>query len=278
VSRTGSAVLRIARHEFTLHSRNRWVVSFAILFAGLALAIAYFGMITSGYTGFQDFVRTSASLINLGGFLLPLFALLLGVFSFLTHREYLEVLATQPVSRGAILLGKYLGLLVSVLAAAALGFGLPGVVISLAIGVGGAGTYLLVVLFSCLLAAIFTGLSMVIALLSGRRPIALGVAISVWIFFELVYGLLMLATTLYLPPTLIKTVLLMGLAGNPVDVVRVLCLLQVGGPHLFGPAGATLIKLTGSATTTTAIGLAIVAAWIVVPLIIAIRVFQRQDL
>jgi Cu-processing system permease protein len=246
-----SAVLEIARQEFALHRRNRWVVSFAILFASLSLAVAYFGMITSGYTGFQDFVRTSASLINLGGFLLPLFALLLG---------------------------KYLGLLISVLAAAALGFGLPGGLIAAAIGTEGAVTYLLVVVFSCLLAAVFTGLSVLIALVSGRRPVALGVAIAVWIFFELVYGLLMLATTLYLPPAVAKNVLLVGLGGNPVDVVRVLCLLQVGGPPLFGPAGATLIKLTGSNLVATIIGLAFVAAWIVVPVLIAIWVFKRQDL
>ncbi|MBD3852405.1 MAG: ABC transporter permease, partial [Acidobacteria bacterium] len=201
-----SAILEIARQEFVLHRRNRWVVSFAVLFAGLGLAIAYFGMITSGYSGFQDFVRTSASLINLGGFLLPLFALLLGVFSFLTHREYLEVLATQPVSRSTLLLGKYFGLLISVLTAAALGFGLPGAVIAASIGFEGAGIYLLVVLFSCLLAAVFTGLSLLIVLLAGRRPVALGVAIAVWIFFELVYGLLMLATTLYLPPGIAKNV------------------------------------------------------------------------
>lgn len=271
-------VLKIANQEFMLHSRNRWVVTFAVLFAGLGLAVAYFGMITSGYSGFQDFVRTSASLVNLGGFLLPLFALLLGVFSFLTNREYLELLATQPVSRREILLGRYLGLLLSVLVAAALGFGLPGAIIAVSIGTEGAGTYIVVVLFLCLLAAVFTGLSVLIALLTGRRPVALGIAIGVWIFFELVYGLLMLATTLYLPAKTVKTVLLAGLAGNPIDIVRVLCLLQVGGPPLFGPAGATLVKLTGSAATTTAIGLAVVVLWIVAPLLIAISIFKRQDL
>jgi Cu-processing system permease protein len=273
-----SAVFEIAQQEFALHRRNRWVVSFAVLFASLGLAVAYFGMITSGYTGFQDFVRTSASLINLGGFLLPLFALLLGVFSFLTHREYLEILATQPVSRSRILLGKYLGLLISVLASAALGFGLPGAIIAAAIGFEGALTYLVVVLYSCLLAAVFTGLSVLIALLAKRRPVALGVAIAVWIFFELVYGLLMLATTLYLPPAAAKNVLLVGLSGNPIDVVRVLSLLEVGGPHLFGPAGATLVKLTGSTPIATMVGLGIVVVWIVIPVVLAIRVFRRQDL
>lgn len=273
-----SAVFEIAQQEFALHRRNRWVVSFAVLFASLGLAVAYFGMITSGYTGFQDFVRTSASLINLGGFLLPLFALLLGVFSFLTHREYLEILATQPISRSRILLGKYFGLLISVLAAAALGFGLPGAIIAAAIGFEGASTYLIVVLYSCLLAAVFTGLSILIVLLAKRRPVALGIAIAVWIFFELVYGLLMLATTLYLPPPVAKNVLLVGLGGNPIDVVRVLSLLEVGGPHLFGPAGATLVRLTGSTPVATATGVGIVVLWIVIPVVLSIRVFQRQDI
>lgn len=272
------AVFQIAQQEFALHRRNRWVISFAVLFASLGLAVSYFGMITSGYTGFQDFVRTSASLINLGGFLLPLFALLLGVFSFLTHREYLEILATQPISRRGILLGKYFGLLISVLAAAALGFGLPGAVIAASIGLEGAWTYLVVVLYSCLLAAVFTGLSVLIVLLAKRRPLALGIAIGVWIFFELVYGLLMLATTLYLPPAIAKNVLLVGLGGNPIDVVRVLCLLEVGGPHLFGPAGATLIKLTGSTPVANFVGLLIIVAWIVIPVMLSIVVFRRQDL
>ena len=101
-----SAMLRIGWSEFVLNRRNRWVVSFAGLFASLTVAIAYFGMVTSGYAGFQDFTRTSASLVNLGGFLIPLFALLLGVFSFLTNRECLEVLVTQPIPRSRVLLGK----------------------------------------------------------------------------------------------------------------------------------------------------------------------------
>ena len=245
-----SAILEIARQEFVLHrqeSLGHFIRRHSL--RALSLAVAYFGMITSGYSGIQDFVRTSASLINLGGFLLPLFALLLGVFSFLTHREYLEA-PRHPTCFEArtSCSANTSGLLISVLTAAAIGFGLPGAVIAASIGFEGASTYLLVVFFSCLLAAVFTGLSVLIALLTERRPAAIGVAIAVWIFFELVYGLLMLATTLYLPPGVAKNVLLVGLGGNPIDVVRVLCLLQVGGPHLFGPAGATLIKLTGSGT------------------------------
>jgi Cu-processing system permease protein len=273
-----SAVLAIGWHEFLINRRNRWVVSFAVLFAGLTLAIAYFGMVTSGYAGFQDFTRTAASLANAGGFLIPLFALILGVFSFIAHPEYLELLVTQPVSRSRVLLGRYLGLSLTVLGAAALGFGLPGVMIAVAAGTEGALRYLAVIAYLSLLAVAFTGIALLVTLLARRRQIALGAALGVWIFFELAYGVLMLGSTLYLPAKVLKTTLLVGLLGNPVDLARVLSLLQVGGPHLFGPAGATLVKLTGSAGVATAVGLTGLVLWILVPLFVAVQIFKRQDL
>ncbi len=99
-----------------------------------------------------------------------------------------------------------------------------------------------------------------------------------WVFYELVYGMLMLGTTLYLSPGVLKTVLPLGLMGNPVDIARVLSLLQVGGPHLYGPAGATLIKLTGSVEVATLIGVFGLLFWIVAPVLISMKIFNRQNL
>jgi len=124
----------------------------------------------------------------------------------------------------------------------------------------------------------FTGIAILLTLLARRRQIALGIAIGVWIFYELVYGLIMLASTLYLPLSVLQTSLLVGLLGNPIDLARVLSLLQVGGPHLFGPAGATLVKLTGSVGIATAAGLAGLLVWVVAPVALAVQVFRKQNL
>jgi len=140
-----SPVLQIAQQELTLNRRNKWVVSFAGIFALLTLLISYFGMVTSGYAGFQDFARTSTSLINLSGFIVPLFALLLGVFSFISNQEYLELLVAQPVTRFQVITGKYLGLLFTLIGATILGFALPGVIIALMIGTEGALGYAVVI-------------------------------------------------------------------------------------------------------------------------------------
>jgi Cu-processing system permease protein len=273
-----SPVWLIAKQEFTLNRRNRWVVSFSIVFCLLTILVSLLGMVTSGYSGFQDFVRTSASLINLDGFIVPLFALLLGVFSFLSYREHLELMAAQPISRAKIILGKYLGLLLTVVGATLLGFGLPGVVISLSVGIEGALQYLVVVILALLLSVVFTGLAVLISLLSKRQQIALGISVGLWIFFELLSGMLMLGTTLYFSHATLKVLLLAGLIGNPVDLMRVLSLLTIGGPHFFGPAGATLIKMTGSPMVASLIGLGALLVWILIPVLASMRVFSKQNL
>jgi Cu-processing system permease protein len=273
-----SPILLIAMHEFTLNRRNKWVVSFAGLFTLMTFLVSYFGMITSGYSGFQDFTRTSASIINLSGFILPLFALMLGVFSFITNSEYLELLTTQPLTRKQLLLGKFTGLSFTIIGSTLVGFGIPGVIMSLVIGVQGAISFGIVVANSLILGLVFLAIALLITLLTNRQQIALGIAIAVWLFFELFYGMIMMGMTLYFSHATLKTLLLFGLLGSPVDITRVLSLLAVGGPHLFGAAGATLIKMTGSTLHATLWGSLGLLIWLVIPLVISIRLFSRQNL
>ena len=150
--------------------------------------------------------------------------------------------------------------------------------IALVIGPVGALSYLVVVGYSLLLALVFTGISVLISVLTRRKQISVGIALGVWILFEVAYGVLMLGTTLYLTPGALRVVLLAGLLGNPIDTVRVLALLQVGGIHIFGPAGATLIKMTGSTAVASLFGLAGLLLWAIVPLALSVRVFRTQDL
>ena len=271
-------VVLIALQEFTLNRRNRWVSSFAVLFALLTFFIAYFGMVTAGYSGFQDFARTSTSLISLTGFLVPLFALMLTVFSFISNPEYLEMMVAQPVSRRQVIAGKYLGLVLTLLAATLLGFSVPGILISLVVGLEGALGYALVVLFSEVLGIVFTGCAVLLVQLARRRQIALGLAMALWLFFEVIYGLLVLGTTLYLPNAVLQSGLIVALAGNPIDIFRVLSLLVVGGAEFFGPAGAALLKLVGSQGVAVLIGSSLLLLWGAWPLFLSFRIFSRQNL
>ena len=202
----------------------------------------------------------------------------MGVFSFISNKEYLELIVTQPISRYTVILGKYLGLILTLLGATLTGFCLPGILISLTIGLEGALSYVLVLFFSLLLGVIFTGGAILIAQISKRQQIALGIAIGVWIFFEIIFGLIILGSTLYFSPSLLKSTLLFSLFANPIDLVRVLSLLSVGGAEFFGPAGATLIKLVGSEIWAMLFGLIGIMLWVFAPVFVSLKIFSRQNL
>ncbi|MFC2150789.1 ABC transporter permease [Calditrichota bacterium] len=272
-----SSILQLAKSELIINLRNRWIVSFAIIFMMITFMTSYFGMVTAGYAGFQDFIRTSASLVNICGFLIPLLALILGVFSFIADPEFTELMLTQPVTRHEFILGKYLGLCMTLFGTTLIGFGLPGVIISLRIGTQGAFGYAIVVLLSLLLGMIFIGLAILISIIVKRQQLAMGMVIGVWLLFGLIYGLAVIGTTLYLSKSTLQFSLVFLLLGNPIDLVRVLTLTVIGGTQLFGPAGASLIKLVGSQQMIYLIGGSALILWLTIPVIISGLIFQKQD-
>ena len=105
-----STIYYVARHELTVNIRNKWTVIFALVFGALVVGISYVGIIAEGFSGMQSFTRTSASLLNLVLYLIPLVALTMGTLSFTGERGTAELLFSQPVSRTEIMLGKLAGL------------------------------------------------------------------------------------------------------------------------------------------------------------------------
>src|SRR5690606_40865274 len=77
----------------------------------LAVGIAWLGAAASGQLGFTSIPATVASLASLATFLMPLIALLLAYDAIVGEDEggTLMLLMTYPISRGPILLGKFVG-------------------------------------------------------------------------------------------------------------------------------------------------------------------------
>ena len=97
-----SALRLVAGQELLLASRSRWTQIFAVVFAGLALAVAASGYVLSGGYGVQDFARTAASLVQLVLLLVPLTSVVIGVLSLAGERGASELLFSQPVARGKV--------------------------------------------------------------------------------------------------------------------------------------------------------------------------------
>ena len=271
-------VTTIARQELTINIRNRWTLIFAVVFGVLTLAISYFGMLTAGAMGFQSFTRTSTSLLNLVLYIIPLVALTMGTLSFTSEKSLSELLFAQPVTRSEILLGKLIGLFLSMLIATVIGFGLAGAIIAVKSGPSGAQRYPVFVALSLMLAMIFLSLSALIACLCRRKAKAFGVVMFIWFFFVLFYDLLVIGITFLLKERSANLFIFFSLFGNPVDIERVASLMVLDGKEVFGAAGAALVKFLGGEGASLGLLLLAMVLWIVIPFLLAERLLKKQDI
>ena len=189
-----------ARLELTLAVRSKWTQIFAVVFALLALAVAWSGYILSGGSGVQDFARTSVSLVQLIILLVPLASLVIGVMTLGPDRGAAEMIFSQPVSRRTILLGKLFGLFLALAAAQGLGFGAAGVAISWGAGDEGAGRFLLLALGSLSLTAVSLAVAALVAADAHgrRRARALAVALATWFIAVVLFDVAALAAASFL--------------------------------------------------------------------------------
>lgn len=268
----------IAAHEVKINVRNRWTLIFATVFGALALAASYFGLVTAEVVGFQGFSRTSASLLNLALYLLPIVSLTMATLGFTGEANASPLLFSQPVSRSDILAGKVIGLFASLLAATLGGFGLAGLVIATQVGSAGVYRYLAFVALTILLTLVFLSLGAMVAMLAGTKAKAFGFALFVWFFFVLFYDLLVIGFTFVFKERTANVFVFLSLFGNPVDMVRVSSLIILDGTTIFGPAGAALVKFLHGTVSCHLTLLAGLAAWIIAPLLIAGRILRRLDL
>lgn len=271
-----NAILTIAGKEFRDGLRNRWVLAIALVLAFLAVGIAWFGAAASGGLGFTSLATTLVSLATLAVFLIPLIALLLAYDAVVGEQEAgtLLLLLTYPISRTQLLLGKFLGHGLILGAATALGFGVAGGVIALgaegvALGELAAGMGLLIG-SSILLGWVFIAFAYLISVSVSEKARAAGLALVVWFLFVLVFdlGLLALLVSVKQGGDWLPWLLLL----NPTECFRLINLAGVEAARSY--TGLTAIAEGGA--FRPAVVSAILVAWVLVPLGLALLRFRRR--
>src|SRR5262245_41118443 len=275
------ATIRLcAQQELTLALRSRWVQLFAIVFGGLALAIATSGYVLSGGSGMQDFARTAASLLQVVLLIVPLATLVMGVLALTPERGGAELLFAQPVRREAVMAGMLLGLFEALTAAQAIGFGAAGVIIFLQVGNEGLAGFLLVGGSSVLLTAVFLALAAVISVgqIGRKRVRALSWALVTWCGLAIVFDIGVLGLSTLLRSGYASRLLVVSALINPIDAVRTGTLLGLEGSAAFGPASLALLRLTGGVHGAAALIALSLTLWIAVPAALSMRRVGRIDI
>jgi Cu-processing system permease protein len=262
------SIFTLANYELGASLRNRWFLLYALVFALLALTLSSLSLSGSGMFGFAGFGRTAASLINLVLLVVPLMGLTVGAQSLANEREQgtLAYLLAQPVGRAEILIGKFLGLSMALLAALLSGFGLAAALLAWQGGLVEAGRYSLLVGFSLLLALVSLSLGMAISAWSRSSALAVGLALLVWLLLVFLGDLGLMGTAIVMKLD-IGTLFALTLV-NPLQVFKIATVFGLRATlEVLGPAGIYATRAYGAQLLPLLVS--VLVLWIVTPLTVA---------
>lgn len=246
-------------------ARNKWIAAYAFGFAVITEGLFWFGG-----TGPQ----VALSLLNVVLMVVPLVALVFGTIHVYASREFVELLLAQPVARRDLFIGQFLGLALPLAGAFAVGAGIP---FAWHAGAGtGGGALLALFTAGVALSVAFAAIATWIALRTDDRLKGVGLALGVWLLTTVVYDGLVLAASAAFAEYPLERPLLALMAGNPVDLARVLVLTQLDISALMGYTGALFERTFGTGIGTS-VAVVTLVAWCAAPLALAARRFARRD-
>ena len=272
-------VLTIAAQEVRAGLRNRWVLEITVLLAALALSLALLGSAPVVVVKADPLAVVVVSLASLTIFLVPLIALLLSFDAIVGEHERgtLLLLLSYPLSRWQVVVGKVLGQVAILAVATVLGYGAAGVALWLKGGVGIDAwlAYGAMMATSVMLGASFVAIGCLASTLVRERATAAGLAVGVWLLFVLLFDTALLGVLVADQGRIVgKTALDALLLLNPTDVYRLFNMTASRSVSVYsGMAGPG-----DPQAVAPWIYIAVLAAWIAVPLAAAVAVFRRRAL
>ena len=257
---------KVTRYQLRDVLRNRWVLGYAAVLLLLTEALIRLG---------GDPERALVSLLNVALLLVPLVALVFGTMYLYHAREFIELALAQPVSRSRMFTGLYLGLAVPLAGAVLAGLGLPFLLHAAEHALPWRSLVMLVGT-GVLLTLAFTAIAFWLALSIEDRARGLGAALGAWFGAAVIYDGIVLLLTLIFDRYPLEWPLLGLTLLNPLDLGRIILLLDFDAAALMGYTGAVFQRTLGT-PLGLAIGAVALLAWTAMPLALGLRRFRRRD-
>ncbi|HLT80221.1 MAG TPA: ABC transporter permease subunit [Cyclobacteriaceae bacterium] len=253
---------RIVRYIFIDILRTRFTMLYTLFLLISTMALYHLD---------SDPGKVVLSLLNVVLMVVPLVSIVFTTIHFFNSYEFIELMLAQPVARRVVFLGEYMAVACSLCAAFLVGLGAPILIFG-----GGPGAWTL--LFSGLmLTLVFVSLAFLSSVMTRDKAKAIGIALLFWFYFSLIYDGLLLWIIYSFADYPLEKVTLALIAFNPVDLARIVMLLQLDISALMGYTGAFYKNFFGS-NTGIFFSAGILVIWVLTPLWIALRIFIRKDL
>lgn len=229
----GRVARALVMHEFLERTRDRWVLVISVLFALLASAVSLYGRSAEAEVA----KLTGPSLVTLASLFIPLVAMVLSHDTIVGERERntLGLLLSLPVSRFEVVVAKFVGRALALVAAIGIGLG-SAVLLS---DESGAAALLQLAGPTLLLGLSFLSIGMLISTCTRRQVTAASAVVIVWFalvfFFDLgLLGMLVISDGAIPQQTIASLVI-----ANPAGLYRVEMMQAFAGPEVLADLGMT---------------------------------------
>lgn len=246
--------------------RSKWLITYGLFFFVAAEGLLRYG---------GGDAKAMISLATIVLFVVPLVTAVFATAYLYNSREFTELLLAQPVRRNTLYAGLYLGITVALSAGAIAGMAVPFVVHRTAFDPALRMALLSLLGATAALTFAFTGIALLIAIRCEDRMRGLGAAIAVWLALALLYDGFVLVAVATFSDYALERPMLGAMLLNPVDLARVLLLMQFDNSALMGYTGAVFQRFFASAGAYAAAAALVV--WIAVPALAGARAFRRKD-
>lgn len=242
--------------------KNKTILVYTLILAAITISVSGIG---------DNASKALLSLLNITLLFVPIISILFSTIYFFNSVEFTELLLAQPIRRKKMLLAEYAGIAIALTIAYLVGVGVP---ICIFYYNQAAVTLIISGLF---LTLIFSALALLIFVLFKDKTKGIGAAIITALFFILLFDGLLLSFIYSFSDYPIEKPLLGLISLNPVDLARILVLLQLDAAVMMGYSGALFKKFMGSAMGSI-YTLICMLCWTIIPLITAARVFKKKDI
>jgi Cu-processing system permease protein len=210
-------------------------------------------------------------MMNVVLFIIPLVSLVFSTIYLYNASEFVELMLSQPVRRKVLLSRIFSGLAFSFIIATLMGMGLPVLLY------GATVQGLLLLISAMLLSLIFTSVALLASVVTRDKARGIGIALLLWVYFAFVFDGLVLMVLFQFADYPLEIPMIGMAMLNPVDLVRIFMLLQIDMSAMMGFTGAVFQKYFGS-TAGQVISLIVMLIWMMIPLLLAVKKFNKRDL
>ncbi len=253
---------KIIKYVITDILRNKIVIVYTLFL--LAASFSVFSLEDNSSKGLL-------SLLNIILIVVPLVSIIFSTIYMYNSAEFIELLLSQPLKRKSIWLSLFAGLASSLSIAFFIGAGIP-VLIYQANMIG-----FTMLITGIILSVIFAAIAFLATVKTRDKAKGIGASIMLWLYFSLLFDGLVLFILFQFADYPMEKAMIGLSALNPIDLSRILILLQLDVSAMMGYTGAVFKEFFG-ATNGLIFTFLILLCWIIIPVWYSTRKFNTKDL